>query len=84
MNDEAREREAKAALERVRRDAESIGTSSVARAGRRFTHHLAAKDVTGDAANDPAEIWGRRLGRALSVIGALVLAYLLGVQLRLW
>jgi hypothetical protein len=33
---------------------------------------------------DPVELWGRRIGRSLSLIGVVVLGYLLGVQLKLW
>lgn len=79
--EDAREREARAALERVRREGEALGTSSLARAGGRLKDHLAARDADRD---DAVEVWGRRLGRGLSVAGALVLAYLLGRQLHLW
>ena len=85
--DAARARESRDALERVRRESESVGTSALARAGRRLSDHLSARDAVGDAEHggtDPVELWGRRVGRALSVIGALVLAWYLGVQLRLW
>ncbi len=87
MNETQREREAREALERVARDSETIGTSSLARAGRRLGGHFAGNDAIGDAdggGTDPIELWGRRIGRALSLIGVVVLAYFLGVQLRLW
>ena len=86
MDDRERERPSRAALERVARDSETVGTSSLARVGRRLGDHFAAADaVDGSAAGtDPIELWGRRIGRALSLIGVVVLAYLLGVQLRLW
>ncbi|WP_280818901.1 hypothetical protein [Methylobacterium platani] len=35
-------------------------------------------------AHDPAEIWGRRIGRGLGVAALAVLAFLLGRQLHLW
>ncbi len=86
MDDRERERQSREALERVARDAETIGSSSLARVGRRVGNHFAGADAAGDAngAADPVELWGRRIGRALSLIGVVVLAYLLGVQLRLW
>jgi hypothetical protein len=85
--EDARAREARDALERVRRDSESVGTSALARASRRFGDHVSARDAVGEAEGgrtDPIELWGRRIGRGLSVIGALLLAWYLGVQLRLW
>ena len=85
MKDDERE-EANAALERVARDSETLGGSSLGRLGRRAGDHFAGKDAVGDAGGgtDPVELWGRRIGRALSLIGVVVLAYLLGAQLRLW
>ena len=91
MNDREREAreasEAREALERVQRDTETLGSSALARMGRRAGDHLSARDAMGSAeggGTDPIELWGRRIGRALSLIGVVVLAYLLGVQLRLW
>ena len=80
------ERESKAALERVARECETIGGSSLAGAGRRVGDHFGARDAVGEGAGgtDPIEVWGRRIGRALSLIGVVVLAYLVGAQLRLW
>lgn len=87
MDDRERERQSREALERVARDSETIGTSSLARAGRRVGGHFAGEDAVGGAeggGTDPIELWGRRIGRVLSLIGVVVLAYLLGAQLRLW
>ncbi|MBF9233027.1 hypothetical protein [Microvirga alba] len=81
-----RERESREALERVQRDSETLGTSSLSRTSNRLRDHFSAKDAIGDAeggGTDPIELWGRRIGRALSVIGFVVLAYWLAVQLRL-
>ncbi len=75
--EDARQREAKAALDRVQRDQEGIFTSSMARA----SDHFSGKDAPPD---DNIELWGRRIGRSLSLIAVVVLAYLLGVQLRFW
>lgn len=77
-----RDKEAREALERVRRDSETVGTSSIARASRRIGNHLSAKDAT-DAGEDAIEVWGRRIGRALSVVGVVVLSFWLLVQLGL-
>lgn len=77
------QREAQAILDRAKRDQEGIISSSMARA----SDHFAAKDAVGQGeggATDPAELWGRRIGRSLSLIGVVVLGYLLGVQLKLW
>ncbi|MGE7412871.1 hypothetical protein [Methylobacterium tarhaniae] len=34
--------------------------------------------------HDPAEIWGRRIGRFLGVVALGVLGWLLGRQLQFW
>jgi hypothetical protein len=84
--DEEREAEARAALERVRRDAETVGDSSLARAGRRLGDHFAGRDAVGEAdgGTDRIELWGRRIGRALSLVGVIVLTWWLGLQLNWW
>lgn len=41
-------------------------------------------DGRDSAKNDPAEIWGRRIGRGLGAVALVVLAWLLGRQLQLW
>lgn len=87
--DEQRAREAREALARVARDTETLGTSSAARAAsagaKRMADHFAARDAQGaDGAADPVEVWGRRIGRGLSLIGVIVLAWLLGGQLGFW
>jgi hypothetical protein len=86
VRDEDRQTEARETLERVARDSETIGTSSLARVGRRLGNHFAGADAVGDAGGDtdPVELWGRRIGRALSLVGVVVLGYWLGAQLRLW
>jgi hypothetical protein len=93
--DDERSREARNALERVRRDSETLGGSSMARAAsdktrdkaKGWADHFAGKDAQGQGeggGTDAAELWGRRIGRSLSLIGVIVLTYLLGQQLRLW
>jgi hypothetical protein len=47
-------------------------------------------DVGGNGAGqdcagaDPIEVWGRRIGRALSAVGVVVLTWWLGRQLHWW
>ena len=87
MKSEDREREAREALERVRRDSESLGSSSLARAGRRVGDHFSGRDAVGEAeggGTDPIEVWGRRIGRGLSLVGVAVLSLWLGFQLGWW
>jgi len=86
VDEREREKQSREALERVARESETIGTSSLARVGRRLGDHFAGADAVGDAGGgtDPVEIWGRRIGRALSLLGVVVLGYWLGAQLRLW
>ncbi|MDB5592842.1 hypothetical protein [Enterovirga sp.] len=74
-------------LDRAARDSETLGSSSMARAGRRLGGHFSGRDAVGqgqDGTTDPAELWGRRIGRALSVVLGLVLTWWLGVQLGWW
>ncbi len=73
----AREAEAKAALERVKRDSETLLGSSMGRAADHFSGSDAPE-------GDRIELWGRRIGRALSLLGVIVLAWWLGHQLKFW
>ncbi len=82
-SDDDRQREARAILERVKRDQEGLLTSSMARA----SDHFSGKDAVGQAeggGTDPVELWGRRIGRSLSLVGVIVLGWWLGVQLGFW
>jgi hypothetical protein len=86
-----RAREAQEALDRVKRDSEVLGTSAMARAGgdkpKSWVDHFAGRDAIGEGeggTTDPVEVWGRRIGRSLSAVGVIVLAFLLGQQLKLW
>jgi hypothetical protein len=82
-----RERESREALERVRRETETLGSSSLARIARRAGDHFAGRDAVGEAeggGTDPIEVWGRRIGRAISVVLAAALVWWLGLQLRWW
>jgi ferric-dicitrate binding protein FerR (iron transport regulator) len=84
MNEEERQRESREALERVKRDSETAGSSALARMSQRAQDHFAARDAEGASeggSTDPIELWGRRIGRSLSVIGFVVLVLWLLVQL---
>ena len=70
QNPDQRERQAKKALDRVQRDSEVVGHSSFVRAAGKARDHLAGADADQD---DPAEVWGRRVGRGLSVIAVIAL-----------
>ncbi len=85
MTEAERQREAREALERVARESDTLGSSSLGRIGRQVGAHFAARDAVGEAGRgtDPIELWGRRIGRALSLIGVVLLAFWLAVQLRL-
>jgi hypothetical protein len=81
-----REQEAQRAIDGAARDSEALGTSSLARTGRQRSDHVGGRGPLngGEAATDPVEIWGRRVGRALSVPAALLLIWWLGHQLGWW
>ncbi|MCX7324759.1 MAG: hypothetical protein NTZ14_10050 [Hyphomicrobiales bacterium] len=77
------QQEAKAILDRAEREQQGLLSSSMARA----SDHFSGKDAVGQGeggATDAVELWGRRIGRSLSLIGVLALGYMLGVQLKLW
>jgi hypothetical protein len=93
--DEARRREAELTLERARRDSETLGGSTMARAAgdkaQGWLDHFAGKDAQAraeggkvDGETDNVELWGRRIGRSLSLIGVIILGYMLGQQLKMW
>jgi hypothetical protein len=63
--DEEQRREALATLDKLR-DSESVVSSALARTARRASDHFAAKDAKGE---DAVEVWGRRIGRGLSLAG---------------
>jgi len=78
--------EAREALERVQRDTETLGSSALARMGRQAGDHFSGRDAIGAAeggGTDPIELWGRRIGRVLSLIGVVILTIWLLVQLRI-
>lgn len=85
-NEPAREHDERARAHRARQEAErrevlaslrglserdTFATSALARAARRASDHFAAADAAGE---DRIELWGRRVGRALSLAGFVALA----------
>lgn len=72
--DEEQRREALATLNSLG-ESDTFATSALARTAKRATDHFAARDAVGpDGSVDSIELWGRRIGRGLSLAGALVLA----------
>lgn len=73
--DEARRREAIETLETLRRDRAPLVGSGLADAARRTVRHFAAADaIDPDGTRDPIELWGRRVGRALSLLAVIALS----------
>lgn len=82
-----REAQSREALDRVARETETLGASSLARASHKLGDHFIGRDAVGEAeggGTDPIELWGRRIGRGISVLLALVLTGWLGVQMGWW
>ena len=80
--DEARRQEAQEALDRLRGEGGTWAGSALVAAARRATGHFGARDAVGAAADgstDPIELWGRRIGRALSLIAFIGLSIYLAV-----
>ena len=82
--DEAHRREAIDTLENLKRDRAPLVGSGLADAARRAAQHFAAADAVGpDGARDPIELWGRRVGRTLSLLAVIALSiYLYFTYLR--
>ena len=79
--------DSRAILGRVARESETLGASSLARASRRVGDHFAGADAVGAAeagGTDPVEVWGRRVGRVLSLGLGIGLTWWLGAQLGWW
>ena len=74
QREEEQRREALRTLDALR-DSDTFATSALARTARRATDHFAARDaVAGDGSVDKIELWGRRIGRGLSLAGLVALA----------
>jgi hypothetical protein len=74
MRDRQSEGDARRVIERVDRDVGGAFGPWL----RRSARHFAAGDAD---PSDRVELWGRRVGRALSLVGVIVLAWLLVLQL---
>lgn len=57
-------------LERVNQTSEVVGTSAFRRAAQGTLDHFSASDAEG---GEWAELWGRRIGRALSAVVIVIL-----------
>jgi hypothetical protein len=74
----AEDRHAKAAeearrdIERLSHQSEVVGTSGMVRAAKKAQAHFSGADAP---QNDPAEIWGRRIGRGLAALFAAFLLW---------
>ena len=69
--DETRRREAEQILADLNRRGPGFAGSSMSEAARRAVDHFGGKDAVGAAeggTTDPIELWGRRIGRTLSLI----------------
>jgi hypothetical protein len=54
---------------------DTFATSALARTAKRATDHFAGRDAVGaDGTTDTIELWGRRIGRGLSLAGFVALA----------
>ena len=73
--DEAQRREALRTLETLN-ERDTFVSSAMARSAKRASDHFAARDAAGE---DRIELWGRRIGRALSLAGLVALAIYLYV-----
>ncbi len=72
--DEEQRREALATLKSLGEN-DTFVTSALARTAKRATDHFVARDAVGpDGTTDTIELWGRRIGRALSLAGFIALA----------
>jgi hypothetical protein len=70
--DEQRRQEALEELERLRQGGDTLGSSAMSQAARRAFDHFSARDAADSG--DRIELWGRRIGRSLSLIVAIGLA----------
>jgi hypothetical protein len=73
--DEAQRREALRTLETLS-ERDTFATSTLARTAQRAADHFGARDAAGE---DRIELWGRRIGRGLSLAGLIALAVYLYV-----
>ncbi len=75
--EEQRRREARRILNRVERESEQVGSSSMARTANKVRRHFIGEEIPGD---DYIEILGKRIARALAVVAFAALATLLYIK----
>jgi len=68
------QREARRILNRVEREAEQVGTSSMARTANKVRDHFLGEEKHQD---DKIEIMGKRIGRGLAILVFVILAFTL-------
>ena len=78
QREDEQRREALRTLDTLR-ESDTFATSALARTARRAGDHFAARDamkdaVAADGSVDRIELWGRRIGRGLSLAGLVALA----------
>ena len=78
QREDEQRREALRTLDTLR-ESDTFATSALARTARRAGDHFSARDamkdaVTPDGSVDRIELWGRRIGRCLSLAGLVALA----------
>jgi hypothetical protein len=74
QREEEERREALATLKSLG-ETDTFATSALARTARRAGDHFAGRDaVAADGSVDRIELWGRRIGRGLSLAGFVALA----------
>ncbi len=72
--EEDERREAHATLKSLG-ESETFATSALARTAKRATDHFGGRDAVGpDGSVDRIDLWGRRIGRGLSLAGFIALA----------
>jgi hypothetical protein len=73
-HEEEQRREALASLKSLG-ESDTFATSALARTAKRATDHFSGRDAVGpDGSVDRIELWGRRIGRGLSLAGFVALA----------
>lgn len=70
QSDEERRREARSALARAARESETVGGGALGETAARLADHFGAGDAAPD---DRIDLWGKRIGRALALVAALLL-----------
>jgi hypothetical protein len=74
QREDEQRREALATLKSLG-DSDTFATSALARTARRAGDHFAGRDaMAADGSVDRIELWGRRIGRGLSLAGFVALA----------